>query len=278
MALINCIECNAQISDKAKKCPKCGVDIIVKEKVKCYECNTELEMEAKECYNCGAEQLVNKVKIPQSVNEEEAIINTEIKRTKIKWIVGISSILIIATIVILIINKNQPSAEEVAKEVIKQDSIKKSKEPTSASIAKSDAIEAQRQADSMAKAAAEAMENSLSKNDVDNIKQELLNTEIKSPLTYLSVHYNLDVKIRLIKESEDIIKGTIYNSATMATFKDAVIQVDFSTETGTVIETKYYTLYKYFMPGKSKNFQINVISPSGTRKIGVYIVSASPYS
>ncbi|MCX6326863.1 MAG: zinc ribbon domain-containing protein [Bacteroidia bacterium] len=56
MALIKCKECNAQVSDKAKNCPKCGAPVIIKEIIKCFECGTELEKGMKVCSNCGVEQ------------------------------------------------------------------------------------------------------------------------------------------------------------------------------------------------------------------------------
>lgn len=69
MALINCTECKAQISDKAKKCPKCGMPIEIKETFKCFECGTELEKGTKDCSNCGAEQEV-KQEVKKEIIEE----------------------------------------------------------------------------------------------------------------------------------------------------------------------------------------------------------------
>lgn len=54
MALIKCSNCGEEISDRARKCPKCGC-IIQKPKVTkiCEECGTELEDGTKICPKCG---------------------------------------------------------------------------------------------------------------------------------------------------------------------------------------------------------------------------------
>ena len=108
----------------------------------------------------------------------------------------------------------------------------------------------------------------------EELKQELLMQEIQNPMSYLTVSYKLDVKVHLLRESEDIINGTIYNSATMATFKDVVVNIKFLTNTDALLDTKQYTLYEYVQPNGSKTFQLKVVSPEGTKKIGVEISSA----
>ena len=55
MPLINCEECNKEISDKAKSCPNCGNPMeSPKEKVNpCPKCNAELENGPVPCAKCG---------------------------------------------------------------------------------------------------------------------------------------------------------------------------------------------------------------------------------
>ena len=56
MALISCPECGAQISDKARMCPKCGCPAELFQKpqlLKCEECGNEIPINASECPNCG---------------------------------------------------------------------------------------------------------------------------------------------------------------------------------------------------------------------------------
>lgn len=51
MALINCNECGAQVSDKAPYCPKCGAP--VEKQIECSECGTKMSENIKMCPNCG---------------------------------------------------------------------------------------------------------------------------------------------------------------------------------------------------------------------------------
>jgi double zinc ribbon protein len=49
MALVDCKECGKKISDKAKTCPKCGVN----RPVTCTDCGKEFSRKAIACPNCG---------------------------------------------------------------------------------------------------------------------------------------------------------------------------------------------------------------------------------
>ena len=93
MALINCIECNAMISDKAKACPKCGVPLIIKETFKYFECATDLEKGTKVCSNCGAEQAINEQtrveRIEQTPNQNGDQKNETLKRILIWGGIGL---------------------------------------------------------------------------------------------------------------------------------------------------------------------------------------------
>ena len=51
MALINCPECNKEISDKAKKCPHCG--FLVNNMITCPECNRSIDKTNESCPHCG---------------------------------------------------------------------------------------------------------------------------------------------------------------------------------------------------------------------------------
>lgn len=55
MALINCPECESEVSDKAKSCPKCGYPTadIIKNKASCPECEAEIPDNVKTCPECG---------------------------------------------------------------------------------------------------------------------------------------------------------------------------------------------------------------------------------
>ena len=106
----------------------------------------------------------------------------------------------------------------------------------------------------------------------EELRQELYNKEKKKPKDYLSVTYKLKYKVL---SGQDQITGTIYNSASMATFKDIVLTVTYSTNTGTELSTEDYVVYEYVYPGSSTSFNIKTYSPSGTKQIGVKVKSAT---
>lgn len=103
------------------------------------------------------------------------------------------------------------------------------------------------------------------------LRQDLSSKEGRNPKNYLSVDYELTYKVL---SGEDKITGTIYNTATMATFKDVVLTVSYSTETNTSLGKENYVIYDYVYPGSSIPFTIKTYSPQGTKKIGVNIKSA----
>ena len=256
MALINCNECNAQISDKAKTCPKCGIPVTIKEKFKCFECNSELEKGTKICSNCGAEQEVKqdvKKEIKEELKKAETNITTVppvVQKKKSKWLMwtlmSVGALALIVVTAIVIRNQNN-STINAGSQPMSSPQSSPPPPPPPPPVEKTP----------------------------EELRQELKDKEIQNPASYLTVKYTLDVKVHLLKESEDIVNGTIFNSAKMATFKDIGIKVNFLSETGTLLDTKQYTLYKFVTPNGSQDFQITVLSPSGTSKIGVEVVSAS---
>lgn len=105
----------------------------------------------------------------------------------------------------------------------------------------------------------------------EELKEELHQKEIKKPKDHLSVSYRLNYKVF---SGKDEIVGVIYNSASMATFKDIVLTVVYSTETEAELYRENYIIYKYVYSNGEIPFSIKTYSPSGTKKIGVYISSA----
>ncbi len=53
MALVNCPECNHEVSDTAMTCPHCGYDLRKSRKVICPECNHETTEDRDICPTCG---------------------------------------------------------------------------------------------------------------------------------------------------------------------------------------------------------------------------------
>lgn len=105
----------------------------------------------------------------------------------------------------------------------------------------------------------------------NDLRQDLSQTEGRNPKNYLSVEYDLTYKVF---SGEDKISGNIYNSATLATFKDVVLSVTYSSATDAYLGSKNYIVYDYIYPGSSVPFTIKTYSPNGTKKIGVKIQSA----
>jgi len=73
------------------------------------------------------------------------------------------------------------------------------------------------------------------------------------------------------------IEGTVTNNATVAKFKDVVVEVIFYSETDTELTTERYVIYDYFPPHETKNFQLKVEIPNGAKKLGLRAVDAKPY-
>lgn len=71
-----------------------------------------------------------------------------------------------------------------------------------------------------------------------------------------------------------VLDGTITNTATIATYKDIVLEIRFYSRTETLLGTKQYTLYQYYPPGSKKTFQLKVDANSAATKIGWKIVKA----
>jgi hypothetical protein len=105
-----------------------------------------------------------------------------------------------------------------------------------------------------------------------DLRNELESKEKRNPKTYLSVDYDLNYRLF---SGKDEIKGTIYNSATMATFKDVILTVTYSSNTGTKLYSENFVVYDFIYPGSSADFNIKTYSPEGTKQIGVKIKSAS---
>ena len=293
MALINCKHCDNQISDKAKACPKCGNPVIVLETFKCFECEEELQKGAKICSNCGAEQESEQIDKTETIPAQEGSSTIFVqqtilkeKRKSLRWIlIGIGILILIVVGFILITNSNGNDHDKKVQDSINmfeaakrlQDSIN-----ISDSLSRIQRImDSTMIADSMAAAFYNSHPNHSSQSNQQKtafeLRQELLAKENENPLDYLRITYNLSVNVRLIKESEDVITGTIYNSASIATYKEIVLLVKFMTNTDVVITKKRYTVSEYVQPNNSTSFKIKVVSPSGTRKIGVEILDASAY-
>lgn len=125
MALIKCSNCEKEISDKAKVCPRCGQPVILtdeapeeKASILCEECGTEIPEGMDACPNCGCPvpvkgEVVDEV--PQKV--EVTAVNLPQMTQKTKRYIVIAVVAVLAVIIALFVGKNikeQKLAEEAA--------------------------------------------------------------------------------------------------------------------------------------------------------------------
>jgi RNA polymerase subunit RPABC4/transcription elongation factor Spt4 len=237
MALITCAECNALISDKAKSCPKCGAPVSQKQTFNCFECGAELQKGTEVCPNCGAEQ-------PKAASEQANTESPDSARRKkiIGWSIGA---LILIFVVTYLVARNKINTQETAKND-KENSVDNTT-PVSSPV----------------------------KRTAEDIRQETLTIEKKTPVNFLNVSATLDTKMRLLKKNSGMIKGTISSTATLASYKDIGLIFKFYSNTGALLDTKEYTVYEFIAPGESKDFEIKGFSPPDAKKIEVAVTSAA---
>lgn len=106
------------------------------------------------------------------------------------------------------------------------------------------------------------------KKSPEQLIQELKLMEQINFNEYLTIEYTLDVTLF---SGQDIIKGHIKNSASIAKFKDIVLTVTFFSETDTQLDSKDYVVYKFLEPNSQVDFEIRTKSPKATSKIGVKV-------
>lgn len=70
------------------------------------------------------------------------------------------------------------------------------------------------------------------------------------------------------------VHGTITNSATVASYKDAVVRITYYSKTKTELGSKDYTIYEVFPPHSTKNFELKIDNYKDVNSIGWDVVSA----
>lgn len=71
------------------------------------------------------------------------------------------------------------------------------------------------------------------------------------------------------------ISCTIKNQATLATFKDAVVQVTYYSKTKTELRSKEYSIYEMFPPNSSKTIDLKIDNYKNVNSIGWDVISAT---
>lgn len=108
------------------------------------------------------------------------------------------------------------------------------------------------------------------KNSYELSKENLLSKEKKSPELFLSVSGH-DRRNLL---GQTVVRGSVTNKATVASYKDIDLKLDFYSKTGTLLETDHETVYEVIPPGQSKNFKTKYFAPKGTDSVALHVVSA----
>jgi hypothetical protein len=71
-----------------------------------------------------------------------------------------------------------------------------------------------------------------------------------------------------------LIEGYIKNAATVAVYKDIVVEFSYYSKTDSEIKTETRTFYEFIQPNGTYNFRFKVNAPSATATIGWDVISA----
>ena len=108
------------------------------------------------------------------------------------------------------------------------------------------------------------------KDKYEQTKETLEQTEKKNPKRFLTVEGS-DRK-NLMRQT--VIKGTIANNATVASFKDIDVELSFYSETGALLLKDHEVIYKVIGPNSSETFKYKTYAPKGSDSVSMRIVSA----
>jgi hypothetical protein len=108
------------------------------------------------------------------------------------------------------------------------------------------------------------------KDSYEATKETLLQKEQKSPQNFLTV--SARNKKNLLGQT--VIKGTLANKATVATFKDVDIKLSFYSKTKALLETDKETVYETLSPGGSTDFKTKYFAPKGSDSVAIEVLGA----
>ena len=97
-------------------------------------------------------------------------------------------------------------------------------------------------------------------------------TEKSQPTTFLTADGNYNESFWGTKLK---VHGLIKNTATVATYKDAVVRVTYYSKTKTELGSKEYTIYETFPPNSTKNFELKIENYKDVNSIGWNVVNAT---
>lgn len=106
----------------------------------------------------------------------------------------------------------------------------------------------------------------------EQLKAELVEKEKQNPSQYLD--NKATMRTNLIDQK--VIEGTVSNTASVAIFKDLVLEVSFLSKTQSIISTQKFTIYEVIAPQQTVNFKFKTYAPTGTEGFSAMIVDATP--
>jgi hypothetical protein len=108
------------------------------------------------------------------------------------------------------------------------------------------------------------------KDKYEETKENLAETEKKNPVRFLAVTGN--DKKNLIGQT--VVKGSLKNKATVASYKDVEVELSFFSKTGTLLEKDIEIVYETVAPGKETDFKTKYFAPKGTDSVALKVLGA----
>jgi hypothetical protein len=104
----------------------------------------------------------------------------------------------------------------------------------------------------------------------EKTKETLGEKEQKSPARFLEI----DEKDRKNFFGQTVVKATITNNATVASFKDVELTLEFYSKTHVRLTEERETIFETIAPGKSIKFKSKYFAPKGTDSVAIKVLGA----
>ncbi|MEY2918375.1 MAG: hypothetical protein RIS73_2089 [Bacteroidota bacterium] len=108
------------------------------------------------------------------------------------------------------------------------------------------------------------------KDKYEQTKESLEDTEKKYPVRFLIVTGH--DKRNLLGQT--VVKGSLSNTAKVASYKDVEIKLFFYSKTKALLEEDVETIFETLAPGKSADFKTKYFAPKGTDSVALKIIGA----
>ncbi|MBR2648324.1 MAG: FxLYD domain-containing protein [Sediminibacterium sp.] len=119
----------------------------------------------------------------------------------------------------------------------------------------------------------EKKEKGFDKANYEEVKENMADKEKNNPTKFLVVE-NRDRKNII---GQTVVKGTIHNKATIASYKDVQLKLSFFSKTAVKLDEAMETVYDNIPPGETIKFKTKYFAPKGTDSVSVKVITASGY-